>query len=242
MINLSQITKEDAINQYMKGQPVKILCKLDENFRMCLYDLEEIFRDAIFFVESDNKKLSNQDKDFVTINENKNDDFILENQHENNIKENEPDRINKGNESDKINKDDVVSEPVNIYDSRDEENDDNFIYSTDKKLSNKNHNDIVSKYNLQHMNNNDVKTDVEDYEDDEPLIKSDHEDNTSLDLKPKKRKGKKRTVDLGKLFALKRARWKIKDIARELGCSVATVNRYINNKELEDEILNMQKH
>jgi DNA-binding NarL/FixJ family response regulator len=102
---------------------------------------------------------------------------------------------------------------------------------------------IAKEFNLSHHSNGDVKAETEDEPDeDENTSEEGTEDTTSGEHKTvKKKPGRQITIDLGKLYSLRRAGWTIKNIAEELHCSVATVNKYVNNKELESEVAHIQK-
>ena len=53
------------------------------------------------------------------------------------------------------------------------------------------------------------------------------ETETTSDPDKKKRSGKKRSIDRGKILALKKAGWKVKDIAEDMGLETSTVSQVL---------------
>lgn len=94
--------------------------------------------------------------------------------------------------------------------------------------------DILDKYKIEQTPRNDFKVETEDVEDSSNSGDSGDKENVSTS-----KKTRRITVDVGKLFALKRAGWSQKAIAEELGCSQGTVSRYAKDKDLERRILDI---
>mgnify|MGYP003571388002 CR=1 FL=1 len=101
----------------------------------------------------------------------------------------------------------------------------------DSKLDKSDVKDILDKYKIEQTTKNDYKVETEDEEE--------SSEDQQAGESTSERKGKKITIDVGKLFALKRAGWSQKAIAEELGCSQGTVSRYARDKDLERRILDL---
>lgn len=123
-----------------------------------------------------------------------------------------------------VDTDDIIPTDIDVQPQIKEDNEPPNDTSVDKPISEIDE----SIENIKHTTQNDVKIETTDEGDDSDPIYA-------------KKRGKPISVDLGMLYSLKHAGWKIKDIALELGCSPGTVSRYINNTELEAQVANMQK-
>jgi DNA-binding NarL/FixJ family response regulator len=62
--------------------------------------------------------------------------------------------------------------------------------------------------------------------------KTDEEESQTLAVKePAKKPPKRKEIDLGKLMALRKAGWSMKNIGIELGCSEGTIFNYLKKME-----------
>lgn len=213
-----EISEKSAILNYLNGnKSVSVIITKSNGIRR-IYTLEEIFKNCRYLIDETEElvNIEKESEDEINIDDLGNSSNCIDSS---NISED--DNFENKNEFNNIERkeDKTIEESLDSIDE----------LKTSEEIIENNNIKTIDGIEIEHTLRNDVKISTEEYTDE-------LDSNGSV---PKKRK-KRIQIDLGKLFALKRAGWKPDKIADELNCGISTVYKYYNNKILEENTMKVQ--